>query len=99
MQERFGPVDAGGCGSEIEALPGVDEVGLRHVLGEHGAELVLLAGDPVDEEHLDGSAAIPVALLVVRADLANPGTEALRDEGGEVLVAEGDGGELPLRGG
>ena len=43
--------------------------------------------EPSGEEHLHGSAAEPVALLVVRADAAYAGTVAFRDDGGERLVA------------
>jgi len=55
--------------------------------------------EPGGEEHLEGAAAEPVALLVVRADAADAGAEAFRDEGGECLVAARGDGELPLGGG
>ena len=68
------------------------------VFREHGANLILFAVEPVDEEHLHCTAAVPVALLVVGADLADAGAEALRDDGGQGLVAERGRGELPLGG-
>ena len=68
-------------------------------LREHRAHLVLFAVEPVDEEHLDGAAAVPVALLVVGADLADAGAEALRNDRRQGLVAERCRGELPLGGG
>ena len=97
--EGLGPVDGRHLRSEVEHLRGLDEVGLRCVFGEHGADLILFAVEPVDEEHLHGAAAIPVALLVVRADLADACAEALRDDRGQGLVAERCCGELPLCGG
>ena len=99
MLEGLGPVDGRHLRSEVEHLRGLDEVGLRCVFREHGADLILLAVEPVDEEHLHGAAAIPVALLVVGADLADACAEALRDDGGQGLVAERCCCELPLCGG
>ena len=57
----------GCCWRQVEGLRGADQVLLRRVGREHRPHLVLLAVEPGDEEHLHRAAAIPVALLVVRA--------------------------------
>src|SRR5881394_41693 len=59
--------------------------------------MVLLAGDPGDEEHLHGAAAIPVSLFEVRRDATDPGAKTLRDDGSQRGIALRGDGQLPFR--
>src|SRR6202041_2682838 len=93
----LGPIYRGHLRREIEHPRGLDEVLLRGVFGEHRANLILFAVEPIDEEHLDSAAAVPVALFVVGTDLAYACAKALRNDGGQGLVSERSCGELPLR--
>ena len=72
---------------------------LRRVRRKHRPHLILLAVQPGDEQHLHGAAAVPVALLVVRADAADAGAEALHVHRGVARVAERRDAHLPFRGG
>ena len=77
VPQRLGPVHARLLLREVEGLRRADQVFLRRRWREHRAHLVLLAVEPGDEEHLHRPAAIPVALLEVRAHAADAGAEAL----------------------
>ena len=88
VAQRLVPVDRGQLLRQVERLRGANQVVLRRVPREHRPHLVLLAVEPGDEEHLHGAAAIPVALLVVRADPTDSRAETLhvhRREAGMAL--------------
>src|SRR5690606_16522376 len=72
------------------------QVFLRGANGEHRTHLVLLAVDPRNEEHLNGTAAVPVALLVVRAHAPHARSIALRHHGRIALRLQRCGSHLPL---
>src|SRR5271170_5151573 len=99
MSERFGPIDGRELLREVERFGGAYEVMLGGVGREHRADLVLLAVEPSDEEHLNGAAAIPVALFVVRADTAYASAKALRDHRSKRWVALCRDAHLPFGGG
>ena len=71
---------------------------LRRVGRKHRPHLVLLAVEPRDEEHLHRAAAIPVALLVVRADAADAGAESLHVHRGVAGMPERRDAHLILGG-
>ena len=77
VPQRLRPVDRRQLLREVERLRRADQILLRRVRRKHRPHLVLLAVEPGDEQHLHRAAAIPVALLVVRADAADAGAEAL----------------------
>ena len=77
MPEGLRPVHRRQLRRQIERLRRADQILLWRITRKHRPHLVLLAIDPRDEEHLHGSAAIPVALLEIRCDPANAGAEAL----------------------
>jgi len=74
----FDQSTSGSRGRQVEPLRRRHEVLARRVAREHRAYLVLLAGEPRDEEHLHRAAAVPVALLVVRLHAPDARAEALR---------------------
>ena len=84
---------------QIECLRGADQIFLRSVRRKHRTHLVLLAIEPGDEEHLHRAAAIPVALLVVRAHAADARAESLRDHGRERRIPVRRDAQLPFGGG
>ena len=77
VPQRLVPVDRRHARREIEQPRRGDQVLLRRVFRKHRPHLVLLAVDPGDEQHLHRAAAIPVALLPIRADLADAGAKTL----------------------
>src|SRR5215472_18617057 len=77
MPKRFGPIDWGKLLGEIESLRGADKIFAGSVWGKHRSHLVLLAIEPGNEEHLDRSTAVPVALLVVRGDASHACAKSL----------------------
>ena len=77
MPQCLRPVDRRQMLSEVERLRRANQILARRARREHRPHLVLLAVEPRDEQHLHRAAAIPVALLVVRADAADAGAEAL----------------------
>ena len=87
-QSAFDQSTGGMLRREVERLRRADQILLRRVRREHRPHLVLLAVEPGDEQHLHGAAAIPVALLVVRADAADAGAEALHVHRGVAGVPE-----------
>ena len=98
MPQRLRPVDRRQLLREVERLRRADQILLRRVRREHRPHLVLLAVEPGDEQHLHRAAAIPVALLVVRADAADAGAEALHVHRRERRIALRRDGHLPFGG-
>ncbi len=70
----------------------------RGVRRKHRPDLILLAVQPRDEQHLHRAAAVPVALLVIRADAANAGAKPLHVHRGVARVAESRDAHLILGG-
>ncbi len=97
MPQRLGPVDRRQLLREIERLRHADQIFLRRVRREHRPDLVLLAVDPGDEQHLDRAAAIPVALLEVRAHAPDAGAKPLDVHRGVGRMLRGRDAHLILR--
>ena len=98
VPERLAPVDRRHLRREIEEARRRDEILAAGLAWEQRPHLILLAVDPRDEQHLHRAAAIPVALLVVRADASDAGAEALHVHRGKSRMAERGDGRLPLGG-
>ena len=96
VPQRLVPIDRRHARREIEQPRRRDQILARRVFREHRPHLVLLAVDPGDEQHLHRAAAIPVALLPVRADLADAGAEALHVHRRKARMAERRDRRLPF---
>ena len=96
VPQRLVPIHGRHARREVEQARRSDQIFTRRVLREHRSHLVLLAVNPGDEQHLHGAAAIPVALLPVRADLADPGAEPLHVHRGKAGMPQRGNRRLPL---
>src|SRR5690349_14783043 len=65
---------------EIERLRCANQIFLRCSWRKYRSLLILLSVQPGDEQHLDGSTAIPVSLFEIRRNPANTGAESLRNK-------------------
>ncbi len=87
----------GCCCARSNDLRLANQVGLRRARREHRPHLVLLAVQPIDEQHLHRAAAVPVPLLVVRPHPADAGAEALRNDRRQARRVRGGHRRLPFR--
>ena len=95
--ERLQPVDPRRLLREVEALRLPDQVRLRGIGWKHRADVILLAVKPINEQHLHRTAAVPVALLVVRLDSTHARAEALGNDCREPRWGRGRNAHLPFR--
>src|ERR1039457_4320379 len=97
VAERFPPIHRRQMLCKIERLRFTNQILLRCVQREHRSHLVLLPIYPRDQEHLDGTAAIPIPLFVIWSHAPHAGPEALRDHGRVVFISKRGDSQLPSR--
>src|SRR5262249_11778592 len=96
--QRLRPIHRRHLGRQIEHPRRSNQVLLRCVRRKHRTRLVLLPVNPGGEQQLDGAAAVPVPLLVIRSHASHSGAESLRDHRRKRRIAERRDRQLPFGG-